>query len=184
MAYFTGTANNPSDLLGKLRTHAETLGWVTDRASASEWLCHNADGYWSFNAGSNQWRFSPAIRGSITAWRGTRSRASFGAEQPVFVERSNHSAAQRRAIHALSPVRHRCLSAPSRRNRCRSVPSSDDRLPEQAWRRLYRRSVCLRLVHLQPWPSADKQLVVAPLRWLSHSVQWRRQRAAAGQPRR
>ncbi|HBP0813856.1 TPA: hypothetical protein L5Q57_007016, partial [Pseudomonas aeruginosa] len=55
MAYFTGTANNPSDLLGKLRAHAETLGWVTDRASASEWLCHNADGYWSFNAGTNQW---------------------------------------------------------------------------------------------------------------------------------
>ncbi|EPK1092040.1 TPA: hypothetical protein ACKRRJ_000817 [Pseudomonas aeruginosa] len=58
MAYFTGTANNPSDLLGKLRTHAETLGWVTDRASASEWLCHNADGYWSFNAGSNQWQLA------------------------------------------------------------------------------------------------------------------------------
>lgn len=32
MAYFTGTANNPSDLLAKLRVHAESLGWVTDRA--------------------------------------------------------------------------------------------------------------------------------------------------------
>ncbi|EPH1035562.1 hypothetical protein L4Z63_005959, partial [Pseudomonas aeruginosa] len=58
MAYFTGTANNPADLLGKLRVHAESLGWVTDRASASEWLCHNADGYWSFNAGSNQWQLA------------------------------------------------------------------------------------------------------------------------------
>ncbi|HCF1784966.1 MULTISPECIES: hypothetical protein [Pseudomonas] len=58
MAYFTGTANNPADLLAKLRVHAESLGWVTDRASASEWLCHNADGYWSFNAGSNQWQLA------------------------------------------------------------------------------------------------------------------------------
>ncbi|HCF6318515.1 TPA: hypothetical protein ACF3SP_006119, partial [Pseudomonas aeruginosa] len=58
MAYFTGTANNPSDLLGKLRVHAESLGWVTDRASASEWLCHNADGYWSFNAGANQFQMA------------------------------------------------------------------------------------------------------------------------------
>ena len=35
MAYFTGTANNPSDLLAKLRVHAESVGWVTDRASAT-----------------------------------------------------------------------------------------------------------------------------------------------------
>ncbi|MDF5822031.1 hypothetical protein P4237_00005 [Pseudomonas aeruginosa] len=44
MAYFTGTANNPADLLAKVRVHAESLGWVTDRASASEWLCHTAMG--------------------------------------------------------------------------------------------------------------------------------------------
>ncbi|MBX5682887.1 hypothetical protein ISD80_30900, partial [Pseudomonas aeruginosa] len=58
MAYFTGTANNPADLLAKVRVHAESLGWVTDRASASEWLCHNADGYWSFNAGANQFQMA------------------------------------------------------------------------------------------------------------------------------
>ncbi|MDV2795129.1 hypothetical protein [Pseudomonas aeruginosa] len=55
MAYFTGTANNPADLLGKLRAHAETLGWVTDRASATEWYCHNAEGFWSFSAAAAQW---------------------------------------------------------------------------------------------------------------------------------
>ncbi|MGZ7834776.1 hypothetical protein ACXR8X_32390, partial [Pseudomonas aeruginosa] len=58
MAYFTGTANNPADLLAKVRVHAESLGWVTDRASASEWICHNADGYWSFNAGANQFQIA------------------------------------------------------------------------------------------------------------------------------
>ncbi|MBW5455696.1 hypothetical protein GRF21_32170, partial [Pseudomonas aeruginosa] len=58
MAYFTGTANNPADLLAKLRVHAESLGWVTDRASASEWICQLTDGYCSFNAGTNQFQIA------------------------------------------------------------------------------------------------------------------------------
>ncbi|HBO3040937.1 TPA: hypothetical protein L4R07_006135, partial [Pseudomonas aeruginosa] len=58
MAYFTGAANSPADLLAKVRVHAESLGWVTDRASATEWLCHNAEGYWSFSAGANQFQMA------------------------------------------------------------------------------------------------------------------------------
>ncbi len=130
---------------------------------------------------------SMAARGQY----GVRRRAcvecaarQLGAEQPVFVERSNHSAAQRRAIHALSPVRHRCVSAPARRNRGRSVPAGDDWLAQQTGRRLYGRPVCLRLVPLQLWPGAHKQLVIASIRWLPHSIQRRRQHAAARQPRR
>lgn len=48
MAYFTGTANNPADLVGKIAAHLGTVsGWVTDRLNASDWCFHNADGYWS-----------------------------------------------------------------------------------------------------------------------------------------
>jgi len=50
MAYFTGAANTPADLLLKLKAHAESIGWITDRASIDEWCCHNQDGYWSIKA--------------------------------------------------------------------------------------------------------------------------------------
>jgi len=50
MAYFTGTANNPADLLLKLKSHATSIGWITDRSSADEWCCHNSSGYWSIKA--------------------------------------------------------------------------------------------------------------------------------------
>jgi len=54
MAYFTGTANNPADLLLKLKSHAESLGWITDSSSTDEWCCHNTDGYWSIKAFNNR----------------------------------------------------------------------------------------------------------------------------------
>jgi len=50
MAYFTGTANNPADLLLTLKSHAESIGWITDRSSTDEWCCHNSSGYWSIKA--------------------------------------------------------------------------------------------------------------------------------------
>jgi len=53
MAYFTGTANTPADLLLKLKSHAESIGWITDRSSANEWCCHNDDGFWSIKAFNN-----------------------------------------------------------------------------------------------------------------------------------
>jgi len=54
MSYFTGTANDPADLLLKLKSHAESIGWMTDRSSASEWCCHNHAGYWSMEAKDNR----------------------------------------------------------------------------------------------------------------------------------
>jgi len=54
MAYFTGTANNPADLLLKLKSHAESIGWITDRSTSDEWCCHNADSYWSIKAFNNR----------------------------------------------------------------------------------------------------------------------------------
>ncbi|KAG0735749.1 hypothetical protein G6F24_018609 [Rhizopus arrhizus] len=92
-----------------------------------------------------------------------RAAGRLGAEQSLFVERADHCAAQRRAIHSLPPVRHRCLSALARRNRGRAVPAGDDWLAQQTWRRLYGRSVCLRLVHLYPRSGTDKHLVVASI---------------------
>jgi len=50
MAYFTGTANNPADLLLKLKSHAASIGWITDWSNADTWFCHNAEGYWSIKA--------------------------------------------------------------------------------------------------------------------------------------
>jgi len=54
MAYFTGTANNPADLLLKLKSHAESIGWITDWSNADTWCCHNNDGYWSIKAFDNR----------------------------------------------------------------------------------------------------------------------------------
>lgn len=44
MAYFTGAADNLTDLLGKIRVAAEASGWVTDRYTQGvEWFVRNAD---------------------------------------------------------------------------------------------------------------------------------------------
>jgi len=55
MAYFTGTANNPADLLLKIKSHATSIGWITDRSTADEWCCHNADGFWSIKVISSSY---------------------------------------------------------------------------------------------------------------------------------
>jgi len=68
MAYFTGTANSPADLLLKLKSHAESIGWITDRSSADEWCLHNADGYWSIKALANRFEM-----GSNTGFDNTKA---------------------------------------------------------------------------------------------------------------
>ncbi|UIO45582.1 hypothetical protein K5A80_36450 [Pseudomonas aeruginosa] len=165
-----------------LRVHAESLGWVTDRASASEWLCHNADGYWSFNAGSNQWQ----LAGNTGFDDGLAWNA-----QPGNSVQNNPYSSKEATIAQLSAgpfTRYHLFATAAylhlHRNRGRSVPAGDDWLAQQTGRRLYGRPVCLRLVPLQLWPGAHKQLVIASIRWLPHSIQRRRQHAAARQPRR
>lgn len=56
MAYQTGTANNLSDLLSKLATFAQTLGWVVDKlitGTQPGLFVHNAHGYWSTGVGTS-----------------------------------------------------------------------------------------------------------------------------------
>jgi len=69
MAYFTGTANNPADLLLKLKSHAESIGWITDRSVSDEWCCHNAGGFWSIKAFADRWELcgNTGFQGGV-AW--------------------------------------------------------------------------------------------------------------------
>nr|WP_249276997.1 hypothetical protein [Pseudomonas aeruginosa] len=168
MAYFTGTANNPSDLLGKLRVHAESLGWVTDRASASEWLCHNADGYWSFNAGANQFQMAgnTGFDNSL-AWNAQPGNSvqnnPYSSKGPTVAQLSG-GPFTRYHLFATAAYLH------ARRDCGRSVPAGDDWLAQQARSRIQRRPVRMRLRNLSGGPDADIELVLSSVRRLSRSL--------------
>ncbi|RCH01939.1 hypothetical protein CSC36_6597 [Pseudomonas aeruginosa] len=164
MAYFTGTANNPADLLAKLRVHAESLGWVTDRASASEWLCHNADGYWSFNAGSNQWQlagntgFDDGLAWNAQPGNSVQNNPYSSKEATI----AQLSAGPFTRYHLFATAAYLHLHVEIAAGQFRPVMIGSLNNGASA----IRAASMLRLVPLQLWPGAHKQLVIASIRWL------------------